>query len=268
MLFLGRSPGLLAMLGAYLDASGKTSDINQPGRPALAVAGFLAKVEQWKHFCSDWRTILDQHGVSVGHMKEFAHRKGDFKDWPESQRRRYIEQCAGILKVRVLTGHVTAVSLKDYEKIAQENGLHQSAFFYAVVHTMAQLNGWRARYAPDEMIAHIFERGDGHEDELFRADKEINAKPWLRAKTGSYSITLMSKHDDGAEPLQASDMLAYEATKHMRDNIFASGEPRPMRGSFLKLLETGKITADYADEIALKDWIESVDDPTADPEES
>ena len=130
---------------------------------------------------------------------------------------------------------------------------------------MAKLNGWRARYAPDEMIAHIIERGDGHEGEFFRADQEINAKPWLREKTGSHSITLMSKNDGGAEPLQASDMLAYEATKHMRDNIFASGEPRPMRGSLRKLLEKGKITADYADEVTLESWIEAVDDPTAEP---
>lgn len=78
----------------YLDDSGTPNQ----GR-LLVVAGWVAKVEQWKKFEESWRAILDDDGIDYFHMTEFTHSVKQFaKGWKADESRRQ-----GFLRKLILT---------------------------------------------------------------------------------------------------------------------------------------------------------------------
>jgi hypothetical protein len=74
------------MVRAYLDDSGKLDD---PNTEVIVVAGCIAKVEDWEKFDPEWLRVLKDFGVREFHLKDLAHRKGDFKGWDESRRKAF-----------------------------------------------------------------------------------------------------------------------------------------------------------------------------------
>ena len=195
--------------------------------------------------------------MTVSHMKDFAHGKNEYDGWDEGKRRQYIQDCAAIIKIRVLAGHVEGVPLRDYDDASKGEGpFGSSAFLFAAVGTMHQLNAWRRENMPNEQIAHIFEHGDGHEGEIRKMDELVRSGQDFRDLTGMVSFTTMGKSDSRGHPLQAADMLAYEGHKYLRDTEFETENPRKLRGSFKALLDTGKITSRYSDASSLHDLTE------------
>jgi hypothetical protein len=69
---------------AYFDASGLPDDGS-----VLVVSGFVSSARRWARFDSEWSKILQDSGIRIFHMKEFAHSTGEFKNWkPEEEKRR------------------------------------------------------------------------------------------------------------------------------------------------------------------------------------
>jgi hypothetical protein len=58
----------MAIFYSYFDHSGTRGDSE-----SLPVAGFLASVEQWDAFRTEWEGAMNDFGVSHLHMKDFAH---------------------------------------------------------------------------------------------------------------------------------------------------------------------------------------------------
>lgn len=244
VLFLGREPGLLAMLAAYLDVSGSVSDMTMKGRPVLAVGAVLAKCEQWERFRVDWNQILRQHGVTVAHHKDFAAEQGEYKVWPEAKRRRYIVQTTSTIRVRALKGYATTLFLRDYDRVARELEKDFSPLIYAAVWVMKYLDKWRQNFMPEEEIAYIFESGDEHDWEFKRIDEMLRASDKAdHGMGGMRTLTLMDKRAPGAEPLQAADMLAWEAAKHLKE-----GPNRKIRVPLERLVRAERIFVAHAPE--------------------
>jgi hypothetical protein len=61
------------MYTAYYDDSGTSHDTL-----AVVVGGFLATDEQWRYFERNWNQTLQRFGISLFHMKDFAHSVGEF----------------------------------------------------------------------------------------------------------------------------------------------------------------------------------------------
>ena len=66
----------------YFDASG-THD----GSEQVVLAGWLSTAKGWVPFEKAWRALLEHHGLSMFHMRQFAHHRGEFEHWSEPQRR-------------------------------------------------------------------------------------------------------------------------------------------------------------------------------------
>src|ERR1700722_12564024 len=106
------------MYTAYYDDSGSPTDTL-----AVVVAGFVAEDAQWTGFERNWNDTLEQFGISLFHMKEFAHSRGEFSKWKDHQRienqkrerETFLRQLVGhiILRARHSFGH--AVLMNDYQ---------------------------------------------------------------------------------------------------------------------------------------------------------
>src|ERR1700730_11372312 len=99
------------MFTIYFDASGTPDN-----HPALALAGFIAKTEQWIEFEKNWKDTLHTYGVTEMHMKKFAHGVGEFAPWKDDKRKRrcFMERLISIIKTRVEHSFVNAVMMDDY----------------------------------------------------------------------------------------------------------------------------------------------------------
>src|SRR5258708_36436255 len=77
------------MLIAYADESGHAADLNCRH---VGMAGIIAPAERWAEFDLVWVTILGRYGLQEFHMREYAHRRGPFVDWPEEKRRALMKE--------------------------------------------------------------------------------------------------------------------------------------------------------------------------------
>lgn len=74
----------MSIFTVYCDASG-----HPDGTKVLAVAGFIAAVDQWLEFERNWKETLEKKvGVSSLHMKNFAHSSSEFSDWKGNEAKR------------------------------------------------------------------------------------------------------------------------------------------------------------------------------------
>lgn len=252
LLFLsGRRNGLLVMLAAFLDASGKTEDVRLPDRRVLAVAGYVAPSGAWKKFARKWKRFLKDFDLTLAHHKEFAARQGEYRGWPEDRRRAYVTRGARIINQIAHYGAVVAVDLKAYQKVELENPSERSAFTFAALVAVQTIGRWAGRSKKGERVAYFFEAGDGHDEELFQIEREIFADPRAIDIYQLNSFTIVPKNNPDTVQLQPSDWLAWEAAKYVKDTTFQPEEPRPPRHSLIKLMKPDKLVVRLYDEESL-----------------
>lgn len=257
---VGKESGFLMILKAFYDASGSTGDLGSSDRPVLTVAGFVSPLNKWVEFVDAWHEeVLGPFEIRRSHMREFAHSLGDFSEWTEMRRREFLVRCVDIIDKFVSYGHATSVDLADYEAVAADLGETQSAFLFASIQTMAGLGKWARKNGLDERTVHIFDAGDGHDGELHLINREMSANGALRELARFDALVFGRPEVPDMVPLQAADMLAYEATKYVRDTKLATdGKGRALRKSAERLLSTGKVDSSYFDEKNLRAYAQHV----------
>jgi hypothetical protein len=209
--FMGRwRDSLMAMFTVYFDASGSPDE-----GVALSVAGFIATVEQWIEFERNWKTALDDYGVSELHMKTFAPGAGEFASWKDDKHRRrlFLERLISIIKVRVRHSFVNCVMLQPYQRVSEAYPLLREwkPFALAGNTCIDKVKNWaHLANMPMDRIHIVFEDGDKHKGCLMdRCEAHHGFVPNFLKKKQSCAF-------------QAADLLAYE---HRRANetIFGAG---------------------------------------------
>jgi len=229
----GTRNGIIAMFVAYFDESG-----TQRGSPVVAVAGFLAPVKQWERFQAEWARVLQQEGLSFFHATDWENRQGQFKGWDNDQRIAVYKKLTGIIQRRITIPVLTAVNTADYAEaklweMVQEDFPRNPYGFCALV-CMQIIGNWADQVKYNGPIAYVFEDGAAHRTELTTSLRDILRDDVNKRRFRFISSTYADKR--AFTPLQAADILAYEACKDMR-NQTVDGHVRRQRVSYRALLD-------------------------------
>jgi hypothetical protein len=198
------------MFTAYYDDSGTADDTL-----AVVVAGFVATDKQWPHFERNWNDTLRQFGISLFHMKEFAHSVGEFSRFKQNKpdREFFLRQLLSHISVRVTYPTAHAVLMKPYRKVNETFALDYAFPPYALAGRtcVARINLWAERRGiPREQIHHVFEDGSAGKSKLYESV--------LR----DHRIEVTFKKKNECVALQAADLFAYETLASNRF-IFEKG---------------------------------------------
>lgn len=221
----------------YFDASG-----THAGSGTVTLAGWLSTARGWEPFEGEWRAALTHYGLSMFHMREFAHSRGEFERWTEPQRRIRFANFAEIATRNTLSSVAVAVPTKDFEEVftpaAQRHvggpyGFAASVLFLEVARFLEEV--LQPEGTPFE-VAYVFESGDqgvGQVQKLFQANRmDVQQAAELHLA----SLRVENKREFVA--LQAADILAYELYQHFPRQM--GTDPRPPRRYNLNQLAANK----------------------------
>ena len=145
----------MAMLTAYLDASGKKETT------VLVVAGFISPTSYWLKFEKEWKYCLAWYGKSELHMKNFAHSVGEYVGWKndEAPRKHFLKDLIGVIKENSDNSFAMALHMSDYAEVNSRYRLEDWAHPYALagLHCLGVIKSWAIKYGYDaSMIEHVF----------------------------------------------------------------------------------------------------------------
>ncbi len=191
----------IAVYAGYFDESG-TPDEGE----AVVVGGYIASVGQWIAFESEWKDALTEFGVSLFHMRDFAHSLREFEGWKrdEARRRAFIARLVSILRKNVRRGITTSVILKDYRRINEKYMFREfigNPYPLAAMSCVGTVQKWYKERGYTGQMALVFERGAKHSGEFL--DRVTPLTP--------HSISFADK--TGFTAFQAADLTAWEANK-------------------------------------------------------
>jgi hypothetical protein len=218
----------MIVFSSFFDGSGHRDD---PESKVVTVAGCASSEKKWPKFEREWRVALRAEGITIFHMKDFAHSTGEFKGWrnDEPRRRRFIASLQKVILARTSRRFSATVLLEHYRTVDRQFAFHERVgqpFTVAAQFAMTQVHQWMEDNHPRDGMLYAFEDGDSDKAELRRMTTELR---WLEVEP----IFIKKKADAGV-PLQAADFVAYEHAKLLNDYL-KSGKTS-IRRSALPLL--------------------------------
>jgi hypothetical protein len=218
----------MALLTAYFDESYGNED-------AYSVAGYIATIEQWEQFDSEWRTMLAEFGVGYMRKSDLEHLQGDFKKWrslpkPEQEalKKGINQKAISIIKRRVSAGFAASVKKPDWEAVDKKRWVAiMGSGFYAVgaKSCMWLVAGW-AKEHRRKSIDYFYESGAKGAGELDAMIRKIHG---ARDRRKRYRLGKWGFGDgkpDRRDPdrpvviqFQAADFLAYETYRHLGNRV-------------------------------------------------
>jgi hypothetical protein len=206
---LADEDGLLAMLRIYMDESG-THD----GSPVVTVAAYVGKSKEWQNFTRRWKHA--NKPIEVFHAADCQALRGEFKGWTPEQRDEHVKRLLPILAQSELFGQAVGINMLDYDAAMfnRPDLKHMFGSPYATCFhwTVATIMDHVESAGTNERIAFFHEQNDFQEEALA-------AFNWIKDRRfgnrSMLSLTFAGKGD--LVPLQAADVLAYEANKKLRN---------------------------------------------------
>ncbi len=205
----------------YFDESGidKASAV-------FTVAGYLATVEEWQAFTSEWDHVLVDFGITKFHMVDFAQSRGEFEAWEheEEKRQQFMSQLIDIIDRRITHAFSLSLFREDYDIVNKEYRLEERlASPYAlcalgVIHLAYQ---WHESHL-DARMKFIF-----HERSLGKG-KFMTFIEEHGATEDATNIAFMMDH----RALEAADFAAYEHRlffENVRNRILSDDVSRVRR---------------------------------------
>jgi hypothetical protein len=196
----------MAMIG-YFDESGTHGRES----PLMAVAGFLASVEQWGDYQRDLGSLLAEYEVKTFHAKDFRGRKNDFKGWPTPKRARFNSRFLRLADEHLACGLATILPSADYQQIYRSAAFPRTARPDTQYGMCVRAALWKSILfmkdrGDDWPLSVILEGGTGHEADAARVFYEVKdgLRPEYEPLLGG--VTFGSKAD---LPIAVADSLAY-----------------------------------------------------------
>jgi hypothetical protein len=220
----------MLVLIAYMDESGHSKD---PKSRFSGMAGLIAEGDAWEQLEATWNSALAEAGIKNGfHMKDFAHRQGEFKDWKESGRRHLFSKLVTAITDAKAIPVGCVVSLDCFNGAPQllKDFFHEPYFMSFqmvtrgaalqalpkevpyVPETVAMVYAYQEEFGATAARAEADNRKAGAAQELWREMKRLTMYGrWM----GSYS----SEFPKNLCPLQAADLFAYELNKEFENLV-------------------------------------------------
>jgi hypothetical protein len=222
---------------SYFDASYN----GQPSGGSYAVAGWLATGERWNSFASQWQAVLNEFSVPYMHMKEFAHFRGPYQNgWKneEEKRREFIRKLNTVIAHHQTASFVCLIDRDKFEKANQEFELREyfgNEFALCGLSCVQQIYKWLKEQNKLPSADSIFEDGDERGKLTDLLKMRGYPEPAYRPK---FDKTTPAGIIPGMLPLQAADMLAYEARLNFDKYGDAEAAMKQYRKSFLALADS------------------------------
>lgn len=225
---------VVLMLTAYLDDSGHKDD---KSTPIFSVGGVVASIAAWRKFETEWGEVLRAFHVSQSHMKDFAHRQGEFKGWLEETRRNFLSQLMGIMDSHVKFYVGAVLPIENFNNLSKQQREDLVDPYYACfqvcVHGIAL---YAEKHFPGEKVDIVFDRrtkSKGLGGELF--DHCIE-----KLEMGNQLGTLDFGSTLDYVPLQAADLVAYELNLYRRGNGKIEESRWPLRELVRQIQQSDK----------------------------
>lgn len=212
------------MIIAYMDESGHFDD---PECRYVGMAGFAGPQELWDPFGILWDVTIRSspfHLMRPFHMREFAHRRGEFEGWSEEKRKAlYAKLIEAILLIQPIP-FGAMVSISDFKSLTPEQQLDFKSPYHLAFQTctrgaaISALKPHEVNMVFSENLdygavqsdasAGADQLGDAHV--LWRAIKELTLfGEWMgECSFSSPAVT---------PQLQAADLFAYELYKEFEN---------------------------------------------------
>jgi Protein of unknown function (DUF3800) len=207
--FLNDGKGYVAVLKVFMDESG-THD----GSPVVTVAAYLATPRVWQGWTKDWNRA--KRPIKVVHAADCNNLKGEFEGWDKDRRDAWVAQLLPVIPRHNIMGVAVGIQMDAFRReMASRSDLqdlfgtpYTACFQWAVQSVMA-----KASMLDPEMRVSFVHEGNDYKDEAFEAFD------FVRERYGNRAFSLAFAGKTEYVPLQAADILAYEANHMLRDPV-------------------------------------------------
>lgn len=251
----------MAVLTAYFDESYNHPNAKRPNEPLVYTVGcWLSTVDRWKRFGKRWQRILQEAGVDDFHMNKYESRIKPYDQWSDAKRVRVLQQLWKAVSDYTMFGCASMVHQAGWDAFIQRRPyLHdqfgRTPYGFDVMTAIGMINDWCDKNNQDGPIHYVFAhlKGQGNAlDHIFNTIlKDREAKKAYRL-TGMWTKGV-AKY---VSQLQGTDMLAYEYTKRVANEL--SPQPNPIRKAMLYISSLGFTDATfdgiYFDKLKLNTW--------------
>lgn len=219
------------MLTSYFDEAIAKRPLTGGSEPFTFICGWIASIEQWERYETDWKLFLAAYRIPYLHMKKFAHSKKPFVrfEGKGTLRAKLLNDAADIISNNVKSGFACCVRHEDFriiDRLYEFSEAFSSPYGFAGRVAMLMANNWtRKKYGKPPEIKYVFEDGDGENIDKGGLIKAVTAiTPHLPTPSfePSRDRTPSRKWPNGRKglvQLQSSDYLAYESRKALQDRI-------------------------------------------------
>jgi hypothetical protein len=198
------------LVEAYFDESGSHDD-----SPVLCVAGYIMEAEEAKRFGSEWRAVLEPHGLSAFHMVDCAHGNEEFADIPKPTRIEIATQCIALVNRYAWAGLGASISAAEYAELMPEHPNLGGAYNFLLWNCLFGVRHWLDVTKWEHDVAYFFEAGHKHQGEANRIMDLAFRDPAARAQLHHAGHAFVDKKKSPA--IQAADLFAWQlATDHKR----------------------------------------------------
>jgi hypothetical protein len=232
---VGRHRRLVAMLTAYGDDS---SDNEK--KSVFAAATVVGRESEWSDFEIAWKR---SNGDRPFHSTDCDADGGEFKATDHKENKALYRSNVELLARSPFMGYAIAISIRDYRQIfggSRDEWPYYACFAGAV----AGAASVGKRSIPPEPVEIIFDRNFQREYNTGRLyDFMVREEHW---KINEYLSSKIGFDDHRKNiGLQAADLLAREAMKHLDNQLLR--EPRPTRLSFTALASAQRFCFEFID---------------------
>ncbi len=186
--------------------------------PILVVAGFLSTDAQWNLFIKEWKEVLTEFRILAFHMREFAHRTGEFRGMEEATRQQLLGRLLDVINQRVKLGFAAAVHVNEFESLF--TGIDRteigSPYKLGCTANWLEVGEWAKKNHQVEPIDFCFDTGHSEKGEVQRSFRESKQNPaFVEHRLGTIRFA-----DDRLDvPIQAADIAAYELWRWLNEHF-------------------------------------------------
>lgn len=226
-----------------------------PPEPRVyTVGGYVSTDIQWEKFQKEWRRILDSENIPYFHMVDFQACKPPYGAWSKDKRANFLASLHAVIHERTLMSFATTANRTDFEALTPEQKKRLvNPHVFAAKNCMKAVGFWAAENIINHpLIAYVFEKGSEHDKQVKKLlDAELpDEDRWFFRMA---SLTHVDKKVK--TPLQAADVVAYEAMKEITRRLNAENQ-RSARLSGINLGKTKRDIWLYCGKI---DFISSIE---------
>ena len=223
---------LQCMIGAYFDESGTHDD------EALSVAGYVSTVERWSRFCDGWTEALHEIGTS-------KFKATSFKSFRHDDER--LIKLASVIREYALYGVVANVQPGVYNQVMGSSARSRlgSAYTFCTQAVISEVYEWLSMSEwCDDSVQFVFDTGHRNRAQAAREMTKILQSPSLERSRDSFTFGT----DDSHLPLQAADLIAYQANNHFRSRLGVSKRRRKWAGFALLQHDVRHVRLEFGEE--------------------